>query len=188
MLEKFTQNWWMYVVRGLVAIAFGILALTQPEQTLLALVLVFGIYALVDGIFAIIFGLASMRHFDRWWAVLLQGIAGVIIGLLTFFWPGITALVLLYLIGAWAFITGIFEIVTAIELRRVITGEWMMIFGGLLSIVFGVLLFVFPIAGAASVIWVIGIYAIVFGIVEIVFGFRMYGLRREVKKVIPTSI
>ncbi len=92
----------------------------------------------MDGIFAIFAGIASRRYFERWWAVLLEGVAGVVIGLLTFFWPNITALVLLYFIAAWALITGIFEIVAAIQLRRVITGEWMMILGGLLSILFGV--------------------------------------------------
>ena len=136
-------------------------------------------FALVDGIFAMFAGIASHRYFERWWAVLLEGVAGVVIGLLTFFWPNITALALLYFIAAWALITGIFEIVAAIQLRRVITGEWMLILGGLLSILFGVLLFVFPVAGAVSMIWMIGIYAIVFGISEIIFAFRLRGLRRE---------
>ena len=142
----------------------------------------FGAYALVDGIFAVFAGIASVDDFDRWWAVLLEGIVGIVIGLLTFFWPNITALVLLYFIAAWALITGIFEIVAAIQFRRVITGEWMLILGGLLSIIFGILLFVFPAAGAVSVVWMIGIYAIVFGISEIVFAFRLRGLRREIEK------
>jgi uncharacterized membrane protein HdeD (DUF308 family) len=179
MLEKITRNWWMYALRGVVAVIFGVVALIWPEQALQALVLLFGAYALVDGIFAVIAGIASYRYFERWWAVLLEGVAGVVIGLLTFFWPNITALVLLYFIAAWALITGIFEIVAAIQLRRVITGEWMLILGGLLSILFGVLLFVFPEAGAVSVIWVIGIYAVVFGISEIIFAFRLHSLRRE---------
>jgi uncharacterized membrane protein HdeD (DUF308 family) len=181
MLEKFTQNWWMFAVRGVVAVIFGVLALIWPGQTLQALVLVFGAYALVDGVFAMIAGITARKYFDRWWAVLLEGIAGVVIGLVTFFYPNITALVLLYFIAAWALITGIFEIVAAIQLRRVITGEWMLIFGGMLSIIFGVLLFVFPGAGAVSVVWLIGIYAIVFGISEIIFAFRLRGLRHELK-------
>jgi uncharacterized membrane protein HdeD (DUF308 family) len=182
MLEKFSRNWWMYAVRGVVAIIFGIVAFARPGQALQALVLVFGAYAFVDGIFAVSAGIAIRHFFERWWAVLLEGVAGVVIGLLTFFWPNITAFALLYFIGAWAFITGIFEIVTAIQLRRVITGEWMMILGGLLSIVFSVLLFVFPAAGAMSVIWMIGIYAVVFGISEIIFAFRLQSLRREFEK------
>jgi uncharacterized membrane protein HdeD (DUF308 family) len=100
---------------------------------------------------------------------------------LTFFWPNITAIVLLYFIAAWALITGIFEIVTAIQLRRVITNEWMYIIGGLLSLLFGILLFVFPGAGAVSIIWAIGVYAIGFGISEIIFAFRLRGLRQELE-------
>jgi len=184
MLEKMTHNWWLYAVRGLVAVIFGILAFTRPEQALQALVLVFGAYALVDGIFAMVAGIAFHRYFERWWAVLLEGVAGVVIGLLTFFWPNVTALALLFFIAAWAFITGIFEIVAAIQLRRVIKGEWMLILGGLLSILFGVLMIVFPVAGAVSVVWVIGIYAVIFGISEMIFAFRLNSLRREFEKAV----
>jgi uncharacterized membrane protein HdeD (DUF308 family) len=159
-----------------------------PGQALQALVLVFGAYALVDGIFAIFAGIASYRYFERWWAVLLEGVAGVVIGLLTFFWPNITAFALLYFIGAWALITGTLEIVAAIQLRREITGEWMLILGGLLSILFGVLMFAFPVTGAVSMIWVIGIYAIIFGISEIIFAFRLRGLRHELESAATSGI
>jgi uncharacterized membrane protein HdeD (DUF308 family) len=179
MLKKFVQNWWMFAVRGVIAVIFGALALIWPGQTLQALVLVFGAFALVDGIFAVIAGIAARGYFDRWWAVLLEGIVGIVIGLSTFFWPNITALVLVYFIAAWALITGIFEIVAAIQLRRVVTNEWMYIVGGLLSITFGILLFVFPGAGAVSPVWMIGIYAIMFGISETIFAFRLRGLRHE---------
>lgn len=182
MLERFIRNWWLYAVRGVVAIIVGVVAFTRPEQALQALVVVFGAYALVDGIFAMAAGITSHRYFERWWALLLEGVAGVVVGLLTIFWPNITGMVLLYFIGVWALITGILEIVAAIQLRRVISGEWMLILGGLLSILFGVLLFVFPAAGALSVIWVIGIYAVAFGISEIIFAFRLHSLRREFKK------
>jgi len=182
MLEKITHNWWLYALRGLVAIIFGILAFTWPEQAKLALVLLFGAFALVDGLFAMVAGIATHRYFERWWAVLLEGVTGIVIGLLTFFWPNITALVLLYCIAAWALITGIFEIVAAIQFRRLITGEWMLILGGLLSILFSALMFVFPVAGAVSVVWVIGIYAVIFGISEIIFAFRLHDLRRKFEK------
>lgn len=181
MLEKITHNWWMFAVRGLIAILFGVVALIRPDQAMQALVLLFGAYALVDGTFAIFAGIASRRYFERWWAVLLEGVAGVVIGLLTFFWPNITALALLYCIAAWALITGILEIVAAIQLRRVITGEWALILGGLLSIAFGVMLFISPLAGAVSVVWMIGLYAVVFGTSEIIFAFRMHSLRQEFK-------
>lgn len=181
MLEKFTNNWWMFAIRGVAAVIFGILALIWPGQALQALVLVFGAYALVDGIFAVAAGIASRGYFDRWWAVLLEGIVGIVVGLLTFFWPNVTALVLVYFIAIWAFITGVFEIVAAIQLRRVITGEWMLILGGVISIIFGILLFVYPGAGAMSLVWMIGIYAIVFGISEFVFAFRLRGLKHEIE-------
>jgi uncharacterized membrane protein HdeD (DUF308 family) len=188
MIELFARNWWLYAVRGVAAIIFGLLALIWPGQTMLALVLVFGAYALVDGIFAVFAGIASRQYFKRWWAVLLEGVAGIVLGLLTFFWPNITALVLLYFIAAWALITGIFEIVAAIQFRRIISGEWTMILGGLLSVVFGILLFVFPGAGAVSMVWLIGIYAIAFGILEIIFAFRLRSLRHELEKAGATNL
>jgi uncharacterized membrane protein HdeD (DUF308 family) len=183
MLEKITRNWWLYAVRGGVAILFGILALIWPKETILALVLLFGAYALLDGVFSVFAGIASYRYFKHWWAVLLEGVAGILVGVLTFFWPNITALVLLYFIAAWALITGIFEIVAAIQLRRVITGEWALILSGLLSMILGVLLLVFPGAGAVSVVWLIGIYAILFGITLIILAFRLLSLRREFETV-----
>lgn len=188
MLEKITRHWWMFALRGLAAIILGVVAMIWPEQAMQAMVLLFGAYVLVDGTFAMIAGIASYRYFDRWWAMLLEGLTGVVIGLLTLLWPNITSLVLLYFIAAWALITGILEIVTAIQLRRVITGEWMLILGGLLSILFGVLIVVFPVAGAVSVIWVIATYAVFFGISEIIFAFRLQGLRREFKKAIESGI
>jgi uncharacterized membrane protein HdeD (DUF308 family) len=179
MLSMFTRNWWTFALRGLVAVIFGILALIWPEQTVLALVLLFGAFALADGILAVIAGIASHRYFESWWAMLLRGVLGILIGLLTFLWPNTTALVLLYFIAAWAVLTGIFEIVAAIQLRRLIAGEWAMILSGLLSILFGVLLFVFPGAGAVALVWLIGVYAIAFGILLIVLALRLRGLRRE---------
>lgn len=179
MLEKFTNNWWMFAVRGVAAVIFGVLAIIWPKETILALVLLFGAYALVDGIFSVFVGIASSRYFERWWAVLLEGVVGIIIGVLTFFYPNITGLALLYFIAAWALITGIFEIVAAIQLRRVITNEWAMILSGVLSIIFSILLFVFPSASAVSLVWLIGIYAIVFGITLIILAFRLRGLRKE---------
>lgn len=187
MFEKLSRNWWMFALRGLIAIIFGVVALSKPDQTLQALVHVFGAFAFMDGIFAIIAGISSAPFFNRWWAVLLEGLAGLGIGLMTFFLPNITALALLYFIAAWALITGVFEIVAAIQLRREITGEWMLILGGLLSIVFGALMFVFPVLGAMSVVWLIGTYAVVFGISEIIFAFRLNSLRQEFGKVVATS-
>ena len=176
MFTQLFRNWWHFAVRGVLAIVFGVLALIWPDSTKLALVLLFGAFAFVDGSFAVATGIAARGYFERWWAILLEGIAGVVIGVLTFFWPNITALALLYFIAAWAVTTGIFEIAAAIEFRQVISGEWVMVLAGLLSVLLGILLFVFPSAGMVSVIWLIGIYAIAAGIISMIFAFRLRGL------------
>lgn len=179
MIQMLARNWWVLALRGVLAIIFGILALVWPELTVLSLILVFGAYVLLDGIFAVISGIRSYGENRRWWAVLLEGIAGIVVGVLTFLWPDVTGLVLLYFIAAWAIVTGIFEIVAALQMRREITGEWLMILSGLLSIVFGVVLVLFPEAGALGLVWVIGAYAIVFGLLLIFLAFRLRGMRRD---------
>jgi uncharacterized membrane protein HdeD (DUF308 family) len=176
MLATLSRYWWVLALRGALAIIFGILAVLWPGLTLITLVLFFGAYAFVDGIFAVIAGITSRERDQRWWAAVLEGIAGIIFGVLTFVWPGMTALVLLYFIAAWALVTGILEIVAAVRLRQVIDNEWMMILGGIVSIILGGLLFLFPGAGALGLTWMIGIYAIVFGILFIVLAFRLRGM------------
>lgn len=178
MIAMLSRYWWVLALRGLIAIVFGILALIWPALTLLTLIYLFGAYVLVDGIFAVITGIRSYGENERWWAALLEGIAGIIIGILTFLWPEVTGLVLLYFIAAWAVVTGIFEIVAAIQMRRAITGEWLMILSGILSVVFGVALVIFPGPGALALTWLIGAYAIVFGILFIILAFRLRGMRR----------
>jgi uncharacterized membrane protein HdeD (DUF308 family) len=183
MLPTLARYWWAVALRGVFAIIFGALALVWPGISIVVLIALFGAYALVDGIFAVVNGIASYGRNERWWAVLLEGVAGIILGLLTFFWPGMTALVLLYVIAAWAVITGILEIVAAIQLRRAITGEWAMILSGILSIVFGLFLFVAPGAGALGLTLVIGVYAIAFGILLLILAFRLRRLPREVETI-----
>ena len=190
MLSAFTQlfrNWWIAAVRGVLAIVFGILALVWPDTTKLALVLLFGTFALIDGFSAIAAGIALAPRFRRWWALLLEGLTGIMIGVLTFFWPNVTGLVLLYFIAAWAVITGIFEIVAAIEFRNVVSKEWAMIFRGILSVLLGSLLFIFPSAGAVSIVWLIGMYAIAFGIMELIIAFHLRGLLHSIEKVGVTA-
>ena len=188
MLDQMFRHWWLFIVRGVLAIVFGVLALIWPGATNLILVLMFGAFALVDGIFNIAAGITFHKYFERWWAVLLEGLAGIVLGFLTFFWPGITALALLFLIAAWAIVTGIFEIVAAIQFRRVILGEWVMILIGLLSIVLGILLIVFPAIGALSLMWLIGIYAISAGIMQIIFAFRLHGIKSDIEHIIPVKL
>lgn len=179
MLIRKVSRWWVLALRGVLAVIFGIIALVWPNLTLLSLVIVFGTYALVDGIFAVIAGVSSIGRGGRWWAMLLVGLSGIGIGLLTFFNPGITALVLLMYIAAWAIISGVFEIVSAIQLRKVISNEWVMIASGFLSVLFGVLLVLFPGAGALSVTWIIGSFALVFGILLIILAFRLRGMIQD---------
>jgi uncharacterized membrane protein HdeD (DUF308 family) len=187
MFEKILNNWWLYALRGLVAVIFGSLALAMPKEAMQVLVLVFGAFALADGILTLVAGFSLAPFFSRWWMLLLEGAAGVGVGLMAIFMPSITARALVYLIGSWAVITGILQIVTAIEFRKVLTGEWTLVFGGLLSIAIGVLLFVFPVAGEVSVLWIIGAYAVIDGISEMIFGFRLHNLSNTVKTAVTAS-
>ena len=177
MITTLAQNWWVLAIRGAAAILFGIAAFLWPGLTLTALVLLFGAYALVDGIFAVVAGFSTRREQERWWMMVLVGLAGILTGVLTFFWPGITALVLLYFIAAWSIVTGIFEVAAAIRLRREIEDEWMLGLAGVASLIFGILLLILPGAGALAVVWLIGLYALVYGILLLVLAFRLRGMR-----------
>src|SRR5262245_3912395 len=177
MLNLMTQNWWMLAIRGLVAVLFGIAAFLWPGITLWVLVALFGAYALVDGIFALFAAFTRDVERRRWWALLFEGLVGIAVGVLTFIWPGLTAFGLLYLIAFWAIVTGVFEVITAVRLRHEIRDEWLMALIGVLSIVFGFLLVAFPLAGALSVVWIIGTYALVIGVVMIALAFKLRSLR-----------
>ncbi|HEU4507311.1 MAG TPA: HdeD family acid-resistance protein [Pyrinomonadaceae bacterium] len=188
MLLVYTSSWWALVLRGIVAILFGILAFVWPQITLTALVLLWGAYALVDGAFAIAAGVKSYGENKRWWLLLIQGLLGVVAGVLAFVIPGITALVLLMLIAAWAIVTGSFQIAAAIQLRKHITGEWLLALGGVASIIFGVLLFLNPGAGALAVVWLIGAYSIVFGSLLIALGLRLHGMVKPADRMTPRAV
>ena len=174
MVMTLARNWWILALRGLCAIIFGILAFVWPGVTLGVLVLLYGAYALVDGVLAIVAALSKRQESGLpWWALLLEGLLGIAAGIVTFVWPGITALFLLFLIAGWAIVTGVFEIIAAIRLRKEIEGELWLALSGILSIIFGVLLFVRPGAGALTVVWLIGAYAIFFGIFLLALAFRL---------------
>jgi uncharacterized membrane protein HdeD (DUF308 family) len=169
-----TMRWWALVIRGLAAIAFGILTFAKPSISLLALVILWGAYAIVDGVFSIVLSIRGARIVPGWGWFLAEGLVSIAAGAVTFLWPGITALVLLFVIAAWAVLTGIAEIATAVQLRRHVRGEWRLAASGVLSIVFGVLLAMRPGPGALAVTWLIGVYAVLFGALLVALGFQLH--------------
>ncbi len=181
MFTELPKNWWLFLVRGLIAVVFGMTALVWPTQTWLVLVMLFGAYVLVDGIFTTVAGVEFRHYFDRWWTVALEGVLGIAIGLMTLVSPNAMAQVLFYLIATWAVVTGILEIVASISFRSFIPGEWSMIIAGILSTIFGAVLFVYPAAGLVSVVWLIGLYAIAFGVMQFVFSARLHDLNKLIK-------
>jgi uncharacterized membrane protein HdeD (DUF308 family) len=175
-------SWWTFVLRGIFAILFGVLTFVMPGMALLTLVFVFGFYAIADGIFNLIGAFSHQRAPDErrlpGWALAVQGIFGIIAGCLAFFIPGLTALALLFLIAGGAIATGVFSIIAAIRLRKQIKGEWLLVLSGVLSIIFGVLLFAFPGPGALAVVIWIGAYAVVFGVMLVALGMRLRKIAR----------
>ncbi|WP_165252794.1 HdeD family acid-resistance protein [Paludisphaera soli] len=187
-MDTLARNWWALALRGLFAVLFGVLAFAWPGITLGALVVLFGTYSLVDGVLALVAVLSGRTEGMPWWAMLLEGFVGIAAGFVTFLWPGITALALLCVIAAWAIVTGFFQVIAAIRLRKEIRGEWLLVVSGLLSIAFGVILLVDPAAGALAVVWLIGTYAVAAGVLLIVLGFRLRSrLHRGSLGVVPLS-
>lgn len=175
MLQALARNWWALLIRGLAAVIFGILAFVWPGATWVAIGILFGAYAFVDGVFAIVAAVRAAQAHERWWPFLIEGIVGLVIAGITFYDVGITILALYFTIAAWAFLTGILEIFAALQLRKHIAGEVWLILGGLASILFGILMVWHPGVGALAIIWIIGAYAIVFGITMIALAFRLRG-------------
>lgn len=172
MIDLLTSKWWVFMVRGLAAVLFGIAALVWPGLSLVALAILFGTYALVDGVFSVAAALSPFGG-SRWWALLLEGIVGLTVAFFVYTQPLMSATALVYAIGIWAMLTGVMEIVAGLQLREVISNEWLYIFGGIVSIAFGVVIFRNPAAGALAVVWLIGLYAIVFGLAQVFLSYRM---------------
>jgi uncharacterized membrane protein HdeD (DUF308 family) len=178
-IDSLSRNWWLVVLRGVGGVLFGVLTFMAPGISLAALVLLFGAYAFADGVLAIVTAIRRRASVDRWWVFLIEGLVGIAAGVFTVLWPGITALALVYLISGWAVVTGVLEILAAIRLRKVIAGEWLLALSGILSIVFGAVIALFPGAGALTLVAWIGAYAIVFGALLIALGIRLRTRRRH---------
>lgn len=176
MLSALAKNWWVFLVRGIFAIAFGVMAFAWPGITILTLVLLYAAHAIIDGATAL--GLAFSGHVPgrAWWAMILVGLVGILAGIGTFVWPGITVAILLAFVAMWAILRGIFEIVAAIHLRKHIENELMLGLAGVASIAFGVMLLAWPAAGLITIAWLIGANALVFGILSIALAVRLKGL------------
>jgi uncharacterized membrane protein HdeD (DUF308 family) len=175
MLGLVSRDWWVFAIRGIAAIVFGILAFIWPGATLAALVLLFGAYVLVDGV-SLLVALArgdtlARRHA---WAVGIMGVLGIVAGVVTFAWPGLTALGLLYLVAVWAIAMGTFQVIAAIALRRELDGEFWMALGGVVSIVFGAFLVASPGEGLLSLVWLVGIWSLVFGVSSLGLAYRLH--------------
>jgi uncharacterized membrane protein HdeD (DUF308 family) len=173
MLRALAKCWWVLLLRGIAAIAFGILAFIWPGLTLVTLVLLYGAFALIDGVLSLIAAFTGgAKPVPTWWLVVV-GLIGIAAGIVTFMWPGITAILLVLFIGAWALVHGIFEIIGAIQLRKEIDNEWMLILGGALSVLFGIIVLIAPGAGALGLIWVIATYSIIFGVLFVALALRL---------------
>jgi uncharacterized membrane protein HdeD (DUF308 family) len=180
LVDAMARNWWLFLVRGITAVIFSILAVIWPGVTILVLTLFWGAYAFVDGSVALWAGIAGngKSRGDRWWLIVL-GVIGILAGLLALVSPGYVATVLLLLIAVWAIVIGIFQIVGAIRLRREIEGEWLLGLGGVLLVLYGVLLIAQPVAGALSVIWMISFGSFVFGVLTIMLALKLRSQRRK---------
>lgn len=183
MLQTYTRNWWMVLLRGIFAVLFGILAILLPGTALLTLILVFGVFVFFDGILALVAAFRAAEHRRNFGLLVIEGILGIIVGLISILRPGSAVQGLVIAIAVWAVLSGISEIVQAVEMRRQITNEWLLILGGIASVVFGVLLFLFPGAGVLTLIWIMGIYAIFFGFTLIGLSLRLRNLHQQ----LPTN-
>lgn len=180
MLHTFVRNWDTFLVRGILAILFGIVTLIMPGITLAVLVALFAGYALVDCVLLSITALKTRKVYSDWWLMLLTGLASIAAGVVTVVWPGITTATLFYLIVAWAITTGILETIYAIRFRKEIEGEGWLVLDGVLSVAFGILLLAQPTAGALAVLWMIGVYAIAYGVLLVVLAFRIRNLGAKI--------
>ncbi|HTV73710.1 MAG TPA: HdeD family acid-resistance protein [Candidatus Acidoferrales bacterium] len=175
MLERLSRNWWLLGLRGLVSILLGIVAFLWPGVTFFVLIAFFAAYMFVAGIFTLVAAFHFNDQPTPWPVLVIEGIAGLAIGIITFFWPGITALAAIYTIAVWAVITGILQLVMAVRVRRELPDEILLILAGIASIIFGAVCAAAPLLGLLVYMWILGTYAIIFGILLLVFAVRVRG-------------
>jgi uncharacterized membrane protein HdeD (DUF308 family) len=177
--ETLVQNWWLFLLRGIFGIIFGVLALIFPGPTMLSLVLLFSAYMLVDGVFGIVSAVRAIRRKeDRWGLLIVEGLFDIATGVVAFLWPGLTVIAFVWLIAAWAIVTG--GLLTAVGFRLNIDhGRWWMVLGGLLSLAYGVLMIIAPLIGAIVLTWWIGAYALAFGIALVIFSLKLRSRQHE---------
>lgn len=168
-----SSNWWAIALRAVAAILVGIIAFAMPVVTLAALVTLFGIYAMVDGAFAVAAALKGVRKHERWGWMLAEGIIGIVAGAIAFLYPAIGALALTWLVGGWALATGVLEIAAAVKLRRIMTGEWLLMLAGVLSVLLAIIIALFPGVGAILLVSWVGAYALLYGIVTLALAVRI---------------
>ncbi|KQY35215.1 hypothetical protein ASD38_01180 [Caulobacter sp. Root487D2Y] len=172
------RTWWLVLLRGLAAILFGALALLWPHLTLVILVILYAVYALSDGVFALAEALRGGGIVPRWWLVVI-GVANLVAGVAALAWPALTAILLIILIGVSAVARGLFEIIGAVHMRKVIDNEWMLIASGTISVLFGAGVVLAPRAGALALAWLIGVWAIALGVLIVALALRLRRLRRR---------
>lgn len=171
------RSWWLLLLRGIAAVAFGVLTFVWPQISLLTLIMVYGVYALIDGVLALIAAIRGGGFVPRWWLA-LGGVVSILAAVVAFAWPGLTALVLVYLIGFWSILRGVLEIIGAIRLRNEIANEWTLGVAGALSVIFGLILVFMPGAGALGLLWLIASWAVLFGLLLIWVAFKVRKLAK----------
>ncbi|KDN13608.1 HdeD family acid-resistance protein [Snodgrassella communis] len=173
LVDLLSENWWMVLIRGGAALIFGLLTWFYPFISILIMVMFFGVYALIDGVLGVVIAINGRRTHQDWWLMLIWGMVSILAGIMTFFVPGITWLVLITFIAIWSLVSGILQIIAAIRLRKSIRGEGWMIVAGMLSVLVGIILLINPVQGGIALTWVIGVYAALFGVMNIALAFRL---------------
>jgi uncharacterized membrane protein HdeD (DUF308 family) len=173
MSEVHNRSWGELLFAGIVALLFGLIAAFWPGKTLLVIIMFFGIFILIEGIITVVMTLIRRKQYKNWWIGLVGGILGILIGGVTVFRPFATTVFLLYMVGIWAFITGVLTIISAIRLRKSIRNEWYLVLSGIVAVIFSLFVFARPVAAAVTMMWIISAFAILFGALLVVLAFRL---------------